>query len=279
MDNSHDSAVNPELSYTQSVLQQLLMQARKLQFIADWLDRREARRESQKLRARYKKGLGEAKKRNAPPNELNAIQGQYHTEYDLIWHPIYARDSDKLIARARKYGVQVPAMPVSYTDDEDNWYQGVTGEWILTSEAEERLRREIKPEKRQSDDEFRKWVTLAISIAAFVLALASLTKKDKQPDRCPRNYYRSDSGECVFALQKSPTSQPQPGALPLPSVQSKKPSPVQPKTGRTSGWAASEATLGPHSCRRTHQSAHEARAASSGVAKDPSEMERWPTVM
>jgi hypothetical protein len=217
----------PDLSvdaglYTQDVLKRLSTLVRRLQFVADWLDLRQAKRESQKLNERCKKGLEAA----ATPHDRDAIQGQYHAESDLIWHPIYARQTNKLIARARKYGVQVPTLPSDYAGD-DNWYLGTTGDWILTSEAEERLRREITPEKRQSDDEFRKWGTLGISIAAFILALLSL--KAKQPDPCPRNYYRSDSGECVFALQKASTSQPQQGIPPIPSMQPKKPSPTRPK--------------------------------------------------
>jgi len=120
-------------------------------------------------------------------------------------------------------------MPGGYQSD-DNWYlSSATADWFLSNTAEEHLKREIRAEKRQSDDELRKWATLGISIAAFILALVSLTAKQKQPDPCSKNYYRSDSGECVFALQKSSTLQPQQGALPPPSAQSKKPSPARPK--------------------------------------------------
>jgi hypothetical protein len=212
-----------ELAYTQRVLKRLLTQARRLQFVADWVDLRDAKREHRKLNERYRKGLEAA----ATPSDRDAIQGQYRAEYDLLWDPIYIRETDELIARARKYGVQVPPLPTDYAAD-NNWYLShATGVWIFTSEAEERLRREIRDEKRQSDDEFRKWATLGISIAAFILALLSL--KAKQPDPCPRNYYRSDSGECVFAPQKASTSQPQQGIPPIPSMQQKKPSPTKPK--------------------------------------------------
>jgi hypothetical protein len=211
--------------YTQSVLKELLTKARKLQFIADWVDLRDAKREHQKLNERYRKGLEAA----ATPSDRDAIQGQYRAEYDLIWDPIYIRETDELIARARKYGVQVPPLPTDYAAD-NNWYLShATGVWIFTSEEEERLRREIRDEKRQSDDEFRKWATLGISIAAFILALVSLTAKQKQPDPCPKNYYRSDSNECVFAPQKASASRPQPGIPPIPSMQPTKPSPARPK--------------------------------------------------
>lgn len=211
------------------MLKRLLTQARRLQLIADWLDLRQAKRESQALDDRYKSRLAEAKKRDARRDELDAIQFQYHDDLQIIWDPIHARRSTKLVARARKYGVQVPPMPGGYQSD-DNWYlSSATADWFLSNTAEEHLKREIRAEKRQSDDEIRKWATLGISIAAFVLALVSLTAKQKQPDPCPKNYYRSDSGECIFARQKAAPSQPQQGIPPIPSMQPTKPSPTKPK--------------------------------------------------
>lgn len=178
--------------------------ARKIQWIADRLDLRYAKRESQKLQARYKRGLDEAKARNASQREYDTIQGQYSAESDCIWHPIYALESDRLVARARKYHVRVPPLPRSYTEDSDHWMLShSTGDWYLSNEGEEQLKRDLRDAKRQNDDEFRKWATLVISVAAFILALVSLSMKQKQPDPCPKNYYRSDSGECVFAVQKN----------------------------------------------------------------------------
>jgi hypothetical protein len=217
------------LRYTRSVLEQLLTKARGLQFIADWLDLRDAKREHRRLRAKYEEQLSEAKKRNASEREFEEIRNVYGIEYQIIWEPIYVRNTKKLLARARKYGVQIPPFPTESLPG-DSWeLSHVVGDWFLGSEAEERLKREIRDEKRQDDDEFRKWATLALSVAAFILALVSLTMKAKQPDPCPRNYYRSDSGECTFALQKASTSQPQQGTLTMPSMQQKKPSPTRPK--------------------------------------------------
>jgi hypothetical protein len=210
------------------VLKQLLTKARKLQFIADWLDLHQAKRASGELDARHKKGLEEAKARNAPPHELDRIQAQYRDESEIIWNPIRVRVSQKLIARARKYWLQVPDQPINFEDNESWWLSHVTGDWMLSYEAQERLTRGIRDEERQRNDELRKWTTVLVSIAAFILALVSLTTKQKQPDPCPKNYYRSDSGECVFVLQKEATSQPQQVPAP-PSIQPTKPSPVKPK--------------------------------------------------
>ena len=162
-----------------------------------------------------------------PADEREYVWSEYSAEYALIWEPIYVRQTDKLVARARKYGVRVPDKPRDSSGD-DNWEWSLVGsDWVLTNSAQERLNREIKDEARQNEDEFRKWATLAVSVAAFTLALASLIKNGKQPDPCPKNYYRNDQGECVFALQKKSNSQQ--SATLAPSVHPTKPSPTEPK--------------------------------------------------
>jgi len=94
------------------------------------------------------------------------------------------------------------------------------GGWILRREAQARLRGEIRDQKRASYDEFRKWVTFTFGLLAFILALVSLLIKTKQPDPCPRNYYRNDAGACVFAL--APKDQAAPPETPLPEKHSDK---------------------------------------------------------
>ena len=207
----------------------LVKQIRRIKWIADRLDLQSAKSESKKLNARLKAGLDAAKARNATKNELDDIQGQASAEYEVIWHPIYARDSERLVARARRYWVRVPPLPRTYTEDDDSWYLShATGDWYLSNEAEDQLKRDIRDAKRISYDEFRKWATLFFAIAGSVLAFVSVSSKQKQPDPCPKNYYRSDSGECTFALQKTTTTQQtQPSARQnapqaLPSAQEEK---------------------------------------------------------
>jgi len=196
---------------------------RKLQFVADWLDLREAQREDRKLRAWYE---AEAKKWNEPPYEDGGLlSAEFTRRYDEIWDPVSVRRSQKLIALAQKYGVRIPPSPTD-PDFQTKWVSSPhLGTYYLSYEEENRLKREITVEKRQRDDELRKWATLLISVLAFILALVSLTRK---PDPCPTNYYRSDSGACVFALQKATPSQPQQGSLSGPPVHAAKPSPFRP---------------------------------------------------
>jgi len=195
---------------------------RKIQTVADWLDLHDAKREDQKLKARY-----EADVKQRPADERGYVWSEYSAEYALIWEPTYVRRTNKVVARAHKYGVRVPPKPTDSSGN-DNWEWSLVGsDWILTNSAQERLNQEIKDEARQNEDEFRKRVTLVVSLAAFILALVSLIMKGKQPDPCPKNYYRNEQGECVFALLKKST--PQQSTTVAPSVLPTKPSPTKPK--------------------------------------------------
>ena len=194
------------------VRNQLVGQARRLQFVRDWLDLRRAKLEDQKLQARYAADLN---KRSGNESDRERIWSQYRPEYHLIWDPIYVRQTNKLVARAHEHGVRVPPLPRDGLGD-DNWEWSSAGMgWFLRGDAEDRLKREIRLGMRQDEDEFRRRATLFLSVAAFVLALVSLLKKEKQPDPCPRNYYRNDAGECVFALQKSTPSRLQSQRSPI----------------------------------------------------------------
>lgn len=112
-------------------------------------------------------------------------------------------------------------MPAAY-DSDDNWYFSTfEGDWYLTPKVRSRLERAVRVEQRQTSDEWRKWATLIIATVALVISVASFWVRHKEPDPCPRNYYRSDSGECAFALAK-PSSGPQvpQSAVPTPTTSS-----------------------------------------------------------
>jgi len=55
--------------YTANPMEWLMKQARRLRFVAHWLDLCQVKREDRELRGMYKNGLEAAKKRNAPPSE------------------------------------------------------------------------------------------------------------------------------------------------------------------------------------------------------------------
>jgi len=188
----------------------LRKQVRRSQFVADWIDDREATRRAANLRDRYAPLVAKAEN-DKDWNEREKVLSDWAFDSDSVLDPVYARKGERLTAKARKYGITVPPQPRNTDEQSEDWrLSRVYGFWLSTAQLEQKLRNEIKIEQRSSHDEFRKWATLSFAIAGFLLAFYSLRTR-KQPDPCQRNYYRSDSGECVFAMQKSPqTSKPSP---------------------------------------------------------------------
>lgn len=189
---------------------------RKIQHIADWLDDHTAVRQNRELRQKYAPKVAEAKKAK-DLNRRNELLGEWEFDSDAVLDPVYARKAERLTAKARRYGITVPPKPRNYNEASEDWdLSNATGEWLLTKKAEQQLQREIKVESRASYDEFRKWATLVFAVVGSVLAFLSVLSKQK-PDPCPRNYYRSDSGDCMFALQKYAGQQVTPGSSPVHS--------------------------------------------------------------
>jgi hypothetical protein len=48
---------------------------------------------------------------------------------------------------------------------------------------------------------------MTFAIAGCTLAFYSVRTKQKQPDPCQRNYYRSDAGECIFGPPKASSAE------------------------------------------------------------------------
>lgn len=129
--------------------------------------------------------------------EQAELAGKWAVERDSVLDPILVQDSNDLIARALMYGIPVPPQK---QDSEHYRRSGVTGEFIPRQPAQRMLRKDVLNERRARNDEFRKWTTVIFAVLAFVLGLASLVVKTKQPDPCPRDYYRNDARVCIFAL-------------------------------------------------------------------------------
>lgn len=164
--------------------------------IVNWLNNRKVRRKLVSLKKKYVPLIREAEKAENLQQQAE-LAAQWAVEHESLLDPIYARNSAALISKALKYGIQVPRQ-----EQGSKHYRrsGITGEFILRQLAQRRLRREVRNEERARNDEIRKWATATFALLGFVLALVSLLAKAKQPDPCPRNYYRSDAGACVFAL-------------------------------------------------------------------------------
>jgi hypothetical protein len=185
---------------------------RRLQFVADWLDDRKANSKSKELRKHYEPLIAKAEKDKEWDTKQQLLH-EWDFENDSVFHPVYARKIEKLTAKARRYGISVPRQPADMGAESEDWYMSqVYGFWLPREKLEERLRREVRDEKRASYDEFRKWATLVFAVVGAALAFMSVVSKQKQPDPCSRNYYRSDSGDCVFASPKGAAPQAQPSS-------------------------------------------------------------------
>jgi hypothetical protein len=174
----------------------------KVPVLRGWLGRRAVARKLKKLENRYSQLIEEARK-DGNRAKVHSLESDLMTERDLILGPVYAGATQKLVTKARRFGIIVP--PIS--EESDDWVEfGPEGYWILNTDAQIRLRKEVREEQWAHNDERRKWATLMLAILGFTLGFWSLIVKSKQPDPCPRNYYRNDAGACVFAL--SPQGQP-----------------------------------------------------------------------
>jgi hypothetical protein len=184
---------------------------RRIQFMADWIDDQAATWQARKLRERYAPLVAKAET-DKDWNERDRLLSEWGYESDSVLDPVYARKGERLAAKARRCGISVPSQPRTQDERDEDWrLSRVYGCWLPSAQLDQKLRREINIEQRASYNEFRKWATLSFAIAGFLLAFYSL-RVAKQSEPCPRNYYRSDSGECIFALQK-PAQPPKPSAF------------------------------------------------------------------
>ena len=164
--------------------------------LGTWINNLLVQRKLESLKKKYLPLIREAEDAENVQQQAD-LTAQWAIERESLLGPIHSRNSDRLISKALKYGIPVPPQQ---PDSKHYRTSGVTGEFILRQVAQRRLRREVRNEQRARNHEIRKWATATFALLGFVLALVSLLAKAKQPDPCPRNYYRSDAGSCVFAL-------------------------------------------------------------------------------
>ena len=180
-----------------------------------WLIRRDDERQLRLLKDKFHP-LIEAAKATKDAKKEGSIVSEYLYGRDLILHPTYGVQAQFLERKARKLGIRVPDKQAGPEEEDESWEQSnITGDWMLTPEAERKLRNEIRQEERSNADERRKWATLFFAVLGSIFAFMSLRSKQKQPDPCPVNYYRNDLGACVFAHTATPnTPNPVPQATP-----------------------------------------------------------------
>jgi hypothetical protein len=168
---------------------------RNIQWVRDWIENRTDKRLMAELHAKYDPLIDAAKK--AKNNQkISELEQEWSFQAELIAHPSWALAAERLTARARSLGIRVPPI----REDSDDWERSnITGDWMLAPEAERLLRNEVIQAARAKNDEWRKWLTLFFAVIGTFLAAWSVFSKQKQPDPCPQNYYRNESGACLFA--------------------------------------------------------------------------------
>jgi hypothetical protein len=106
----------------------------------------------------------------------------------------------RVFTEARRFGIVVP--PIS--EATNDWVEfGPEGYWILNTDTQIRLRKEVREEQWAHNDEWRKWATLALAILGFTLGFWSLYVKSKQPDPCQRNSLLSKLAENTVGNHKN----------------------------------------------------------------------------
>src|SRR6266403_722819 len=180
-------------------------QLHRIPVLGDWLINWSAQRELKSLKNKYLPLIQEAEKAERVQQQVE-LTAEWAVERESVLDPIYVRNSADLLAQAQKYGISVPRQE----PDSKHYRRSGTGELILRPIAQRRLRREVRNEQRAGNDELRKWATVIFALLAFVLGTVSLVVKTKQPDPCPRNYYRNDAGACIFALAPNARAIPKP---------------------------------------------------------------------
>jgi hypothetical protein len=202
----------------------------KIPIVRDWVVSTEDSRERRKLRENFVPLIEKARreKRELDAQNLYAEWNHYQNQID---EPNYVEASNRLVGRARRVYVPVPDKPTRYdeTKNDDWWFSDTTGDWALRHPTYQRLQREVLDAQRAANDEWRKWATFLFALAGLFLGWASFRAKNKQPDPCPRNYYRDDKGACVFALTPPPQHSP-PAVQPAPAPAPVKPSPSKKKS-------------------------------------------------
>jgi len=190
--------------------------------VPKYLEYRKKIRNANTVTREIRESLSEELKKAKDETERQWACSEHSQQYDILWEPIFVIQSSRLVEHARELGIRVPEFPRRPEDEGETWnYSQYDAGWYLTKEATVRINNEITQVMRQRNDEVRKWITVFIALAALLLSIAGLLVKTKAPDPCPKNYYRSDSGECVFALK--------PGAVPPPALApQQKPSPSKP---------------------------------------------------
>lgn len=143
---------------------------RKILYNSTWIRIRQLEREKTKAFEDFRQRVNEARRRGERIDE-QAIEAEEIGMYDDYQDPIEALLTERLIRKARRFEIDVPA-------DEAAWTRSAfTFERFLTPKARRDLVKKIRDEKKELSQLYLPWAMFVIALAGLTLAVVSVLKR------------------------------------------------------------------------------------------------------
>ncbi|MFL5464604.1 MAG: hypothetical protein ACJ8AC_11280, partial [Gemmatimonadaceae bacterium] len=106
----------------------------------------------------YARAFAEAKARKASPDDLEGLKSVEAYDHWTLEEERDMLESNRLLRQASTY--MLPTPEITARDDDPNWRQGISFKpnWYLTAEAMQRLRTEIRAERKARREPLVEWV-------------------------------------------------------------------------------------------------------------------------
>ena len=104
--------------------------------------------------------MAEARARKATTEELEEVNSGWVFDYRMDEDQLETIYTDRLVSKANRLRVPVPAKPWDTEDHEDeNWMESQYGGWILKPEGFRKVRAEIRAELKARSERRQAWLT------------------------------------------------------------------------------------------------------------------------
>jgi len=108
----------------------------------------------------WAKAMAEARARKATTEELEEVNSGWVFDYRMDEDQLETIYTDRLVSKANRLRVPVPAKPWDTEDHEDeNWMESQYGGWILKPEGFRKVRAEIRAELKARSERRQAWLT------------------------------------------------------------------------------------------------------------------------
>jgi hypothetical protein len=139
-----------------------------------WLAERRLERHLGEVEMRYAPMLAEVQ-RAKDDDKYQELLGHLLVDHNLIVEPVLYRRTVRLMRKARRWLVPVPARPSVDEDEKEFWRQDQTGRfWYLKPEAELEIRKAVRKEWLQFTSF---WITTFFGFLGLLIGLVSVWPK------------------------------------------------------------------------------------------------------